>query len=62
MDETAARDAFETALRTHRPDFETFFLARLFELEIRYSEEACVVEFPARAAVFSKQRASFLRI
>jgi uncharacterized protein (TIGR00369 family) len=55
MDEAAARDAFETALRTHRPDFETFFLARLFGLEIGYGEDACIVEIPVRDFLFNPQ-------
>lgn len=55
MDETAARDAFEIALRTHRPDFETFFLARLFGLEISYGEDACIVEIPVRDFLFNPQ-------
>jgi uncharacterized protein (TIGR00369 family) len=55
MDEELAREAFETALRTHRPDFGTFFLARLFGLEISYAEEACIVEIPVRDFVFNPQ-------
>ena len=55
MDETAAKDAFETALRTHRPDFETFFLARLFGLEISYGEYACVVHVPVKDFLFNPQ-------
>ncbi len=55
MDETAAKEAFETALRTHRPDFETFFLARLFGLEISYGPESCIVEFPVRDFLFNPQ-------
>jgi uncharacterized protein (TIGR00369 family) len=55
MDETAARDAFETALRTYQPGFETFFLARLFGLEISYRDELCVVEIPVRDYLFNPQ-------
>ncbi|HEX2727631.1 MAG TPA: PaaI family thioesterase, partial [Beijerinckiaceae bacterium] len=55
MDETAARDAFDEALRTHRPDFGTFFLARLFGLEISYTDETCVVEVPVRDFMFNPQ-------
>ncbi len=55
MDETAARAAFETALQTHRPDFGTFFLARLFGLEISYTDQTCVVEVPVRDFMFNPQ-------
>ena len=55
MDEDKAREAFEEALRTHRPDFGTFFLARLFGLEISYTDETCVVEVPIRDFMFNPQ-------
>ncbi len=55
MDETAAREAFEEALRTHRPDFGTFFLARLFGLDISYTDETCIVEMPVRDFMFNPQ-------
>ncbi len=55
MDEDAARRAFEEALRTHRPDFGTFFLARLFGLEISYTDETCIVEVPVRDFMFNPQ-------
>ena len=55
MDEAAAKAAFEAALATHRPDFGTFFLARLFGLEISYGEEACIVEVPVRDFMFNPQ-------
>ena len=55
MDETAAREAFDEALRTHRPDFGTFFLARLFGLAISYTDETCVVEVPVRDFMFNPQ-------
>ena len=55
MDENAARAAFEEALRTHRPDFGTFFLARLFGLDISYSDETCIVEVPVRDFMFNPQ-------
>jgi uncharacterized protein (TIGR00369 family) len=55
VDENAARDAFEQALRTHRPDFGTFFLAKLFGLEISYTDETCVVEVPVRDFMFNPQ-------
>ena len=55
MDEAAAREAFEEALRTHRPDFGTFFLAKLFGLEISYTDESCIVEFTVRDFMFNPQ-------
>ena len=55
MDEAAAREAFEEALRTHRPDFGTFFLAKLFGLDISYTDESCVVEFDVRDFMFNPQ-------
>ena len=55
MDEDAARRAFEAALATHRPDFGTFFLARLFGLEIAYTDETCVVDIEVRDFMFNPQ-------
>jgi uncharacterized protein (TIGR00369 family) len=55
MDEIAARDAFESALRTHKPAFGTFFLARLFGLEISYTEDTCVVEVEVKDFMFNPQ-------
>ena len=55
MDEDAARAAFEEALRTHRPDFGTFFLARLFGLDISYTDETCIVEVPVLDFMFNPQ-------
>ncbi len=55
MDEGAARQAFEEALRTHHPGFGTFFLARLFGLEIAYTDESCIVDFAVRDFMFNPQ-------
>lgn len=55
MDENKAREAFEEALRTYRPDFGTFFLARLFGLDISYTDETCVVDIPVRDFMFNPQ-------
>ena len=55
MDEDAARHAFEEALRTHSPDFGTFFLAKLFGLEISYADESCIVELTVRDFMFNPQ-------
>lgn len=48
MDAEAAREAFEHALASHRPGFETFFLARYYGLEFAYTESACIVEMTVR--------------
>jgi uncharacterized protein (TIGR00369 family) len=55
VDEDAARRVFEDALRTHHPDFGTFFLARFFGLAISYTDEACIVEVPVRDFMFNPQ-------
>lgn len=55
MDEAQARRAFETALVTHKPDFGTFFLARLLDLDISYPDDACVIRFPVRDFLFNPQ-------
>lgn len=55
MDEVAARSAFEKAIATHEPAFGTFFLARLLDLDISYSNEACRISFPVRDFLFNPQ-------
>jgi acyl-CoA thioesterase len=55
VDEDTAREAFEEAIRMHRPDFGTFFLAKLFGLKISYTDETCVVEVPVRDFMFNPQ-------
>jgi len=55
MDEAAARNAFEKALETQRPDFETFFLSRLFGLTFSYTDETCRIEFPIHDFMFNPQ-------
>lgn len=55
MDEIATREAFETALSTYRPGFETFFLSRLFGLSFAYTDETCRIEFPVREFMFNPQ-------
>ena len=53
--EAAARQAFETALREHRPDFEVFFLSRFYGLEFSYPGETCVIRFPVHDFMFNPQ-------
>lgn len=55
MDETLAKQAFERALQTHKPEFGNFFLARLLDLEISYPDERCVIHFPIRDFLFNPQ-------
>lgn len=55
MDEIVVREAFETALSTYRPDFETFFLSRLFGLSFTYTDETCRIEFPVHDFMFNPQ-------
>lgn len=55
MDETAARHVFEAAIETHRPEFGKFFLARLLDLEVSYSEDCCHIFFPIRDFLFNPQ-------
>ena len=55
LDAESARLAFETALRDHRPGFETFFLARLHGLEFSYVDEGCVIRFPVHDFMFNPQ-------
>jgi uncharacterized protein (TIGR00369 family) len=55
VDENAARDAFENALRTQKPEFGAFFLAKLFGLDISYTDETCIVEVPVHDFMFNPQ-------
>ena len=55
MDEQAARQAFEAALESYRPEFGRFFLARFLGLEISYADEVCVVEIDVKDFMFNPQ-------
>lgn len=55
MDENTAKAAFEAALRTHQPAFGTFFLAKLFGLEISFTPESCIVDVPVNDFMFNPQ-------
>ena len=55
MDEAQARAAFEEAIRTHSPGFDTFFLARLLGLDISYGEADCTVTFEVKDFMFNPQ-------
>lgn len=55
MDDIAARHAFEEALRTSTPDFETFFLSRFYGLTYTYDSETLTVTFPIYDFLFNPQ-------
>jgi uncharacterized protein (TIGR00369 family) len=55
VDENAARSAFEQAIDTYRQEFGRFFLARLFKLDISYTEDSCIVELPVEDFMFNPQ-------
>ena len=55
MNEILAKMAFDHALATHKPDFGTFFLARLLDLDISYPDEKCIIRFPIRDFLFNPQ-------
>jgi len=55
MNESAARQAFEQALETHTPDFETFFLARLLDLRFAYPDQQCVITFEIQDFMLNPQ-------
>ena len=55
MDENAARAAFEEALRSHKPAFGSFFLAKLFGLQITYTDETCAIEVDVKDFMFNPQ-------
>ncbi|OWT61737.1 PaaI family thioesterase [Candidimonas nitroreducens] len=55
MDEQQARQAFELALKTQRPAFEDFFLARLLGLRFEYPGHACVISFELRDFMLNPQ-------
>jgi uncharacterized protein (TIGR00369 family) len=53
--EAAARQAFETALREQRPEFEVFFLSRFYGLEFTYIDDTCRIHFPVHDFMFNPQ-------
>ncbi len=55
MDENAATSAFQNAIETHVPAFETFFLAKFFGAHISYTDETCIVEIPVNDFMFNPQ-------
>jgi uncharacterized protein (TIGR00369 family) len=55
MDEHAATQAFEQALRSHSPAFGEFFLAKLLGLRIEYIDQRCIVRFEPKDFMFNPQ-------
>ena len=55
MDENAARAAFEHALQSHEPAFGSFFLAKLFGLQISYTDDTCRIEVDVKDFMFNPQ-------
>ena len=55
INEAAARQAFDTALRTYEQDFGKFFLARLFGCEFEYGKDACRVSFDLKDFMLNPQ-------
>lgn len=55
MDEKQARAAFEHALSSYRQEFNTFFLARFFDMEISYGSGICTVTMPVHDYMFNPQ-------
>lgn len=51
----AARHAFDTALREQQPEFEVFFLSRLYGLEYSYPDDTCLVRFPVHDFMLNPQ-------
>lgn len=55
MDELAARRAFDNAIETYEQDFGKFFLARLYGLELEYSDDECRITFELKDFMFNPQ-------
>lgn len=56
MDAVLVRHIFEQAMTQQQQQFGTFFLARLLSLDITYSEDTCVIEFPVYDFLYNPQR------
>lgn len=55
MNEEQARASFEHALDSYRQEFNTFFLARLFGMEMTYTADTCIVTMPVHDFMFNPQ-------
>lgn len=48
VNEAEAREAFEHAIATHDQEFGKFFLARLYGMDITYTDEECRISFDVK--------------
>lgn len=55
MNKELAEMKFTTALEQQKPEFENFFLARFFDLQISYGDETCIVEVEVNDYMFNPQ-------
>src|SRR4029450_13143196 len=55
IDEAAAREAFDEALKTYDQDFGKFFLTRLFGMTFEYPDETCRISFDLKDFMFNPQ-------
>jgi len=55
MDEQQARAAFEQALSSYKQEFNIFFLARFFGMEMSYGSDTCTVTMPIHDYMFNPQ-------
>jgi acyl-CoA thioesterase len=55
MNNEGVKSLVDDALKTQKPEFEQFFLAKFFQLDIKYGEETCIVEFPVEEYMYNPQ-------
>jgi uncharacterized protein (TIGR00369 family) len=55
LDEVLARSAFDRAIKDHKPEFGSFFLAQLLALDISYGDDKCTIRFPVQDFLFNPQ-------
>ena len=55
VNEAVAREAFETALATHKQDFGEFFLLRLYGMDLEYTDEECRITFEVKDFMHNPQ-------
>src|SRR5918911_1274704 len=55
VNEAVVREAFETALATHKQDFGEFFLLRLYGMDIDYTDEECRITFDVKDFMHNPQ-------
>ncbi|WP_246189042.1 PaaI family thioesterase [Pandoraea anapnoica] len=55
IDEAQAREAFEAALQSYHQDFNTFFLLKLYGMDVTYADASCTVAMPVLDFMFNPQ-------